>query len=140
MRHYSISNLKTEHHVLIISPKQLQTLRVCVVLIYHNSRLLAKTFLSDLDTILCSLPNGLPAFILGDFNINLSINGPSQSNLKKLISYHGFLQTIQRPTHRRGGLLDNIYFNRFTTIHVDIIPTYYSDHFCLYQQPSHGSS
>lgn len=35
VRHYIISNLKTEHHV-IISPKQLQTLRVCVVLKYHN--------------------------------------------------------------------------------------------------------
>ena len=46
--------------------------------------------------------------------------------------YYGFRQCYHTPTHRKGGLLDNIYLNFSSAeILIDVITTFYSDHFLL---------
>jgi hypothetical protein len=49
----------------------------------------------------------------------------------ELTAYHGFIQYVKQPTHRKGGTLDHIYVNRFfdDSEHLSVIPVHYSDHF-----------
>jgi hypothetical protein len=56
---------------------------------------------------LSSLPCGIPAFVTGDFNINILKKASITNKCLQLMNYYGFQQIIKLPPHRRGGLLDN---------------------------------
>jgi hypothetical protein len=55
----------------------------------------------------------VPTFVCGDFNVNLRSGDSSVRILSELTAYHGFIQYVKQPTHRKGGTLDHIYVNRF---------------------------
>jgi hypothetical protein len=132
LKQYNVPNIKTEYQLVVISPKLLKSVRICVLSIYHNPRLTAKDFLPELETILTVIPQGLPSFIVGDFNIDILTNEPTQKKLQNVMRYYGYIQYVHSPTHRKGGLLDHVYFNRTADgLLVDTVPTYYSDHFLL---------
>jgi hypothetical protein len=68
-------------------------------------------FLYDIERLVSSLPCGIPAFVTGDFNINILKKACITNKCIQLMNYYGFQQIITLPTHRRGGLLDNFYTN-----------------------------
>lgn len=68
-------------------------------------------FLDDLGVLVSHCLQGLSSFILGDFNIDLSLNTTSAKHLKNLMKYYGFHPCVSEPTQRQGGHLDNIFTN-----------------------------
>lgn len=125
--------VRTEHNILLLAPKQDPSLRICAVLLYHNPKrtMTVTKFLEDLEVILSHCPQGLPSFLLGDFNIDLSLNTTSAKHLQNLMKYYGFRPCVSEPTHRQGGHLDNIFTNILFTPLLDVIPKYYTDHMFL---------
>ena len=88
----------------------------------------------SVERLISSLPCGIPAFVTGDFNINILKKASITNKCLQLMNYYGFQQIIKLPTHRRGGLLDHFYTNigsESTGITFNTIPTYYSDHMLL---------
>ena len=131
MKHYKARNVETEHMIMLLQPRTDMSLRLCIVLLYHNPKTTTTTnkFLKDLEEIIFQLPQGLRTFILGDFNIDMSLSTSSSAKqLNTLLTYHGFHACIHQSTHRQGGHLDNIFTNVSTTPLIDVIPKYYSDH------------
>lgn len=96
------------------------------MLLYHNPKrtMTVTKFLEDLEVFLSHCPQGLPSFLLGDFNIDLSLNTTSAKHLQNLIKYYGFRPCVSEPTHRQGGHLDNIFTNILFTPVLDVIPKY----------------
>ena len=81
-----------------------------VLFIYRSPAVKIRPFLQDLQTLLSSLSssNRLPLAILGDFNVNALIPESFRS-LQGLLQEHGYVQTVQRPTHISGSLIDHVY-------------------------------
>ena len=130
--HRSANVLNTEHQILIFSPRLDPSVRFSYLLLYHNPRIPLQTFLAELETIIQALPQGLPSVICGDFNINSLAVGDAPELLSQLVSYYGYKQCITTSTHRKGGLLDNIYVNfPLDDLITDIQPKYYTDHFLI---------
>ena len=76
-----------------------------------------------------AMPLGIPTLVMGDFNIDVSTATVSSKNLLSLMRYHGFHPTVTTPTHRKGGVLDNIFANMDTTnAHIHSVAKYYTDH------------
>jgi hypothetical protein len=66
----------------------------------------------------------------GHKTLNLRKLNKSDS-LLKVVQYHGFLPTHNNITHRAGGALDHIYFNKdiINNSFISTVPLHYSDHF-----------
>lgn len=90
-----------------------------------------QSFLKIWKFFLSHCPQGLPSFLLGDFNIDLSLNTTSAKHLQNLIKYYGFRPCVSEPTYRQGGHLDNIFTNILFTPVLDVIPKYYTNHMFL---------
>lgn len=133
LKHYKVQNVQTEHMIMLMSPKRDMSIRICVTLVYHNPKTASTTlrFLKDLETIISKIPLRLPSFILGDFNVDMSLSTRSPKQLYSLLKYYGFHPSIHEPTHRQGGYLDNIFTKVQTTPLTDVIPKYYTDHFLI---------
>ncbi|XP_030828689.1 uncharacterized protein LOC100890415 [Strongylocentrotus purpuratus] len=67
----------------------------------------------------------LPAFIVGDFNINLLTSKHSHA-VQRQMQCCSFHQDVKKPTHISGSLLDHVYSNTPTNIWQSA--THYSDH------------
>lgn len=130
LKHYKAKDVQTEHMSMLVAPIMDMSLRLCIVLIYHNPKTTATTnkFLENLEEIILQLPQGMKTFILGDFNIDASLSTTSAKRFASLVRYHGFHPLVSEPTHRQGGHLDNIFTNISTTPLIGVIPKYYSDH------------
>jgi hypothetical protein len=109
LKHYKVQNVQTELMIMLISPKRDMSIRICVALVYHNPKTACKTlrFLEDVS----SIPLGLPSFVLGDFNVDISLSTRSPKQFCSLFKYYGFRPFIHEPTQRQGGYLDNIFTN-----------------------------
>ena len=129
VQHTAVPGLTTQHQIIIISPRHDTSLRIVLLSIYSNPRVSVQRFLTELDIILAGLPQGLLCLTAGDFNIDLLKNDASSSKLMQVMRHYGFCQLMNSPTHRKGGLLDHIYVNFFSSaIVTNAIATYYSDH------------
>jgi hypothetical protein len=78
-----------------------------------------------------------PTVILGDFNIDLSVQSNQTKNLLSFFHTHNFHQLITSPTTDYETTIDHIYTNVTTeTIHADVHETYFSYHklisFCMH--------
>ena len=133
LRMYRNPNLQLEHQLIILSPRLDTSLRLCIISVYKNPRFGLQEFLQQLETVLQAVPLGIPVIVCGDFNINILRQQPSTSKLSSLLSYYGFPeQCVKASTHRKGGLIDHIYFNFPADSMVnDSVPKYYSDHMLL---------
>lgn len=129
IRHFEV-DVKTENTILLLTPRQDHSLRLCVMLLYHNPKntRTAANFLRDLEIMISHVPQGLPTFIVGDFNIDMSTSTHSSKQLHNLMRYHGFHPTVKEATHRLGGHLDNIFINFPSSPFLDVVPKYYTDH------------
>jgi endonuclease/exonuclease/phosphatase family metal-dependent hydrolase len=104
-------------------------MRSVILSVYKNPRSSSVTFMQDLEKLLQRIPQNIPTFIVGDFNIDLAKPSRSTKDLMSLTRYYGFHQLVDQSTHRRGGILDLLFVNRdLSDRTLDIIPTYYSDH------------
>jgi hypothetical protein len=127
-------NVDMEYVYIILAPAENKRICIALLLIYNNPKTDTNKFLYDIERLLSSLPCGIPAFVTGDFNINILKKASITNKCLQLMNYYGFQQIIKLPTHRRGGLLDHFYTNigsESTGITFNTIPTYYSDHMLL---------
>ena len=124
-----LPDISTEHQLVILSPRLEKSKRLCILSIYNHPITKMSVFLSQLELLVSAIPQGIPAMVCGDFNVDHQKTSPSSSKLIKLMSYYGFLQCVLKPTHRSGGLLDHLYINfSLEGSVIDVVPTYYSDH------------
>lgn len=106
--------------------------RVLMIVLYIQPNTPSELLFENLDKLLSSVPSdSVPTFVCGDFNINHRSGDSSVRILSELAAYHGFIQYVKQPTHRKGGTLDHIYVNHFfdDSEHLLVIPVHYSDHF-----------
>ena len=130
-----------EHQMAILSPREYPTVRICIISVYRNPRSDTYAFLQQMEMVLHKIPFGLCALVCGDFNINLQYKeatsekavekkGQTSEKVLQLFRHHGLHQLVRKSTHRSGSLLDHVYSN-IKMDHLDVIPTYYSDHFLI---------
>ena len=116
-------------------------MRICIISVYRNPRSDHCAFLQHMEMVLHKIPFGLRALVCGDFNINLQYKevasekpvekkGQTSEKVLQLFRHHGLHQLVRKSTHRSGSLLDHVYSN-IEMDHLDVIPTYYSDHFLI---------
>ncbi|XP_060596137.1 uncharacterized protein LOC132750210 [Ruditapes philippinarum] len=132
LKQYLTQDVTVEHLLVLLENKQDTNQRIMILSLYKNPKLPVKDFLPQFETLLQKMEQNIPSFVMGDFNID--INKPTQAakDLIKLAHRYGFHQLVKTATHRKGGLLDLIFTNRYTQeSDTDIIPTYYSDHFIV---------
>ena len=67
---------------------------------------------------------GLATFIVGDFNIDISLSSQSSRHLLTLMRYYGFPPKVQETTHRQGRHLDNIFMNVSSFPLLDVVQKY----------------
>ena len=122
-----------ENLIVLLSPRWNPDVRFCVIVLYKNPRVIARRFLPQMEKILASAPvHSVPTVIMGDLNIDYLAKQNSSQDLNDLMTFYGFSQHVKKPTHRRGGLLDHMYYNRQSDlIQVDTKAVYYSDHLQL---------
>ena len=122
-----------ENLIVLLSPRWNPDVRFCVIVLYKNPRVIARQFLPQMEKILASAPvHSVPTVIMGDLNIDYLAKQNSSQDLNQLMTFYGFSQHVKKPTHRRGGLLDHMYYNRQSEIiQVDTKAVYYSDHLQL---------
>jgi hypothetical protein len=109
----SVPNVDMEYIYIyiILAPAENKRIRIALLLIY-NPKTDTNKFLYDIERLVSSLPCGIPAFVTGDFNINILKKASITNKCLQLnMNYYGFQQIIKLPTHRRGGLLDHFYTN-----------------------------
>ena len=124
-----VKGVELEYQYVVVCPAADRSRRVTILSIYRNPRLPIMKTLCDIERLLSELPDGCPAVVAGDFNIDLGTNTSNAQKLTSLMLYYGFCQLVKTPTHRRGGLIDHVYTNLPSeNIVIDIIATYYSDH------------
>lgn len=131
IRHFEV-DVKTEITSLLLSPRQDPSLRLCVML-YHNvnpkNTRTTANFLKDIEIMISHVPHWLPTFIVGDFNIDMSLRTQSSKQLHNLIMRHyGFHPTVKEATHRQGGHLDNTFMNISSNPLLDVVPKYHTGH------------
>lgn len=118
-----------EYEIVLLSPWWNPDARICVIVLYKN--------LPQMEKVLIPAPiHSVPTFIMGILNIDyLSMQG-STKELRRLMTHFGITQHVKKLTHRRGGLLDHLYYNRqspFIQVHTKAL--YYSDHLQLCSYP-----
>jgi hypothetical protein len=87
---------------------------VLMIVLYIQPNTPSELLFENLDKLLSSVPSdSVPTFVCGDFNVNLRWGYSSVRILSELTAYHGFIQYVKQPTHRKGGTPDHIYVNRF---------------------------
>ena len=129
LQHYEHEDVHLEYQKVLLSHVQDDSLRLIVISLYNNPRTSTHSFLKNLEILLQTVPENIPTFICGDFNIDMSSSRKSKRDLIKLSSYYGFCQHVQQSTHCRGGVLDLLFTNRcFQDSVLNIMPAFYSDH------------
>lgn len=127
-----ISNVDLKYRLVILSPAENKNIRLVLLSIYNNPKTNTTKFICEMERLVSALPDRIPALITGDFNIDILKKNSTTKILHQLMKYYEFEQTIQYPTHRRGGLLDHFYTNiRSDHTVCTTVPTYYSDHLML---------
>ena len=112
-----------EQHLQIIKTN---LSKFTILLVYrspaHNSFAL---FMQELIKI---LPNDGPTIVCGDFNIHPKEDNSCYDTLVEKMASKGFLQHIDRPTHKEGNILDHFYVRDINTTEWQFHHPYYSDH------------
>jgi hypothetical protein len=89
-------------------------------------------FLRVLDRLLTELPKGKINIIAGDFNINILEKNKYVEEYKCLLSEHGFVSTINKPTRETQftkTCIDHIFVRSKINFNSGIIRTSFSDHY-----------
>jgi hypothetical protein len=66
-------NVDMEYIYIILAPTEIKRIRIALLVIYNNPKIDTNKFLYmyDIKRLVSSLPCGIPAFVTGDFNINI---------------------------------------------------------------------
>ena len=119
-----------QYQCLLLSLRMDPRKRLIVLTMYVPPNTQNELFFKNLDSLISLIPtDAIPTIICGDFNLNST--DPKAKTLQELTRYHGFIDYIQSPTHKKGGSLDRVFINK----HLDeseitnVIPIHYSDHF-----------
>lgn len=132
LKQYLYHDVDFEYQMVLLSHVTDYNMRSVVLSIYNNPRSSLRAFLPYLEKLMQRMPQNIPTFIVGDFNIDVGKTNRSSKDLLFLTRYYGFRLLVQQPTHRKGGILDLLFVNRdLVDSALDIIPTYYSDHFIV---------
>ena len=124
-----IPNVLIQHQMVVISPRLCPGIRICLMNLYVHPKSASTKTLQDLETLFQEIPDGLPVYIGGDFNIDISVKSAVTVKFLKLLAYYGLHVLNRKPTHLKGGSLDHILTNiSSASIVVDELNTYYSDH------------
>ena len=100
--------------------------RATVILVYRSPSFSSHSiFTKELMNI---LPRSGPTFICGDFNIHPQEPNEHYNELVDSLSSKGFLQRIDKATHKDGHILDHLYVRGVHTIDWHFHHPYYSDH------------
>jgi hypothetical protein len=132
LKQYLIQDVTVEHLLVLLENKQDTNQRIMILSLYKNPKLPVKDFLPQFETLLQKMEQNIPSFVMGDFNTDINKSTQTAKDLINFAHRYGFHQLVKTPTHRKGGLLDLIFTNRYTQqSDTDISPTYYSDHFIV---------
>lgn len=130
LQEYDIDSISLEYIALLLEHRA-NGHRILVVNVYNSPSTPITAFLHSFDKLLAILPvRHLPTFLVGDFNINAVSKSSSFTKLQQVTKHYGFVQYVDKPTHRSGNTLDHIYINRdvSTTAKVLYTPVHYTDH------------
>ena len=124
-----VAGVSFQHQMIIIEPRLNVNLRICLVNLYIHPKCTSNQVIDDLERLFQNLPQGMPVFIGGDFNIDTLVQSSVSRKFKALLRYYGLRAVNHRPTHFKGGSIDHIITNMNTSsMTVDMFSTYYSDH------------
>ena len=97
----------------------------CVVFFFFKQKTAYEILTCDWSSDVCS--SDLTIIATGDLNENL--NNDETHHLHNILSEHGYLQLIQKPTCITGSLLDVVYVKGdVERLKADVEPIYFSDH------------
>ena len=100
--------------------------RATVILVYRSPSFSSHSiFTKELMSI---LPRNGPTIICGDFSIHPQEPNEHYNELVDSLSSKGFLQRIDKATHKDGHILDHLYVRGVHTIDWHFHHPYYSDH------------
>ena len=129
INHYEHKDVDLEYQKVLLSHVHDNSLRLMIISLYNNPQTSIRSFMRNLEMLLQTVPENIPTFICGDFNIDMSSSRKTKRDLIKLSSYYGFCQQVHQSTHCRGGVLDLVFTNRCVQDSVlNVMPTFYSDH------------
>lgn len=130
MKEYVVHGINVEYLIILLTPRWNPEVRFCVIRVYKNPKVTAAQFLPQMEKILSVAPvQAVPTIIVGDLNIDYLSQQTSTIDLKCLMTHYGFVQYVEKPTHRKGALLDHLYYNRHSSdVVIDVSAVYYSDH------------
>ena len=129
LKQYIYQDLAIEYQMVLLCHVTDHNMRSIVLSVYNNPRSSLRAFLPDLEKLMQRIPQNIPTFIVGDFNIDLAKANRGTKDFIFLTQYYGFHQLVNKSTHRKGGILDLLFVNKDLVDSVlDVIPTYYSDH------------
>ena len=89
---------------IILAPAENKRIRIALLLIYNNPKTDTNKFVYDIERLVSSLPCGIPAFVTGDFNINILKKASITHKCLQLMNYYGFQQIIKLPRPFRSFL------------------------------------
>ena len=89
-------NVDIENLIVLLSPSWNPDVRFCVIVLYKNTRVIARQFLPQMEKILASAPvHPVPTVIMGDLNIDYLAKQNSSQDLNQLMTFHGFSQHVK---------------------------------------------
>ena len=78
--------------------------------------------------LLSILPKEGPTIVCGDFNMHPNEENSYFAQLSEKMVRHGFVQHIDKPTHKSGNVLDHLYVRELNLTGWKFHYPYYSDH------------
>ena len=97
-----------------------------LMLVYRSPS--RNTYPELVDHLLELTPAEGPVLIMGDFNIHPKENNDHYESIIKRMENQGFLQIIDKPTHKEGHMLDHVYVRSIEIAGWNFHHPYYSDH------------
>ena len=126
-RHSSIASYFLELDVCNIIKAEYEKFDVINVYRFSNTSITTFT-----DYIMQVISSKKTQIVLGDFNMNFLDDAENKFN--KAMKQRKFRQLVARPTHIKGGLLDQVWFYAPTKVSCEVFkihPVYFSDHHCV---------
>lgn len=112
-----------KHHFQII---QANLEKICIILVYRSPSTNSQNLL--MKELLSILPKEGPTIVCGDFNMHPNEENSYFAQLSEKMVRHGFVQHIDKPTHKSGNVLDHLYVRELNLTGWKFHYPYYSDH------------
>ena len=104
--------------------------------VYRPPSACQSDFLTQLTQTLTMIGTTQKCYLLGDFNIDISLQQPIVQNFLDILHSFSFLSLIDKPTrvtHETASLIDNIFTNRHTQSHIaGVLVADISDHYPVF--------